>query len=189
MSGCGILAEKSLFLKDEFQHKRNLLGEEFIEGVVSGLPNKTTHGWTIEWYNESLSPAVPVHCYRTHVPKESSVLKEKLFEAWDKYDKDHPDNSKKRSRSTLPSNISTGYGKRIEQNLKMKLNSLTTRLSEHLLISKCLQELQDAMKLDWMCQITAKKSLIAIMKLQREVTNVMEKIMKVKAMKKDMNAD
>ncbi len=71
----------------------------------------------------------------------------------------------------------------------MKLNSLTAQLSAHLLISKCLQELQDAMKQDLMGQIAANKSLISTMKLQREVTNTMEKIMKVKVTKKDVNVD
>ncbi len=157
MSGRGILAEKSLFLKDEFQRAHLLLGNEFIEGMVSGLPNKTTHGWTIKWYNESLSPAVPVHCYRTHVPKESSALKGKLFEARDRYDKMHPDSNKKSHVQRCPQTLAR-VGKRIAQNAKMKLKSLTTRLSVHLLASKCLQELQDAMKPDLMCPIAAKKS-------------------------------
>ncbi len=45
------------------------------------------------------------------------------------------------------------------------------------------------MKQDLMGQIAANKSLISTMKLQREVTNTMEKIMKVKVTKKDVNVD
>ncbi len=47
MSSYGLVAEKSLFLKDKFQDKFNISASSTIQGVVIGVTNKECNYWTI----------------------------------------------------------------------------------------------------------------------------------------------
>lgn len=90
ISGCGILSDKTLFLKDEVQDEIVLADCALMEGVVIRVPIKLCKFWKMCWYNESFSVKFPCKYLHTHVPKENARLKQKLFQGCDEYGKVHP---------------------------------------------------------------------------------------------------
>ncbi len=95
ISGCRILSDCSLFLKDEVQDKIVLTESVLMKGVVISIPNKACNIWRIHWYNESISQKIPLEYFQMHVPKENARLKQKLFQGCNEYDKVHPCTNKK----------------------------------------------------------------------------------------------
>ncbi len=76
MSGCRILSNKSLLLKDKVQNKVLLAESALMEGVILSVPDKTCNFWMIHWYGKSILPNIPIEYFCMHVPKENARLKQ-----------------------------------------------------------------------------------------------------------------